>query len=112
MQKLRGKLGPDMFRSYEEPVIIALSYEEIWKDPFPKPAEAEVQFNLSGEKKFAFVPLFIVNEETKSVKAALLGESGDRILVSFPPTNFGQTRFLSDEASLAEIALLSKNGEG
>jgi hypothetical protein len=57
-----------------------------------------------GSKKIAFVPLFIVDEANQTVQAALLGERGDMILVSFPPTNFGQTRFLSDEDSLMRIA--------
>jgi hypothetical protein len=104
MGSLRGNLAPEPFRSYDSPIIVPLRYEEIWKDPFPEPAEAEVRFDLGGKQKIAFVPLFIVDEANQTVQAALLGERGDMILVSFPPTNFGQTRFLSDEDSLMRIA--------
>ena len=77
MQSLRGNLGPELFRPYAEPIIVPLRYEEIWKDPFPEPAEAEVRFDLGGERRHAFVPLFIVDEENQTVQAALLGEQDD-----------------------------------
>ena len=49
------------------------------------------------------MPLFIVDEEKLTVKAALLGEQGGEIFVSFPPTNFGQTRFLLSPECLDKI---------
>ena len=53
----------------------------------------------------AFVPLRIVDEEKRVVMATLLGESEGKILVSFPPTNFEQTRFSASEQDLEKIAL-------
>ena len=37
---------PEEFRMYEKPVVVELRYVEMWKDPFPEPWEAEVQFDL------------------------------------------------------------------
>ena len=107
---LRGVLGPEPLRWYVEPVMADLSYEKITKDPFPTPEEAQVWFRLGDVLKSAFVPLFIVNEEHKTVKAALLGEQGEEIFVSFPPTNFGQTRFFSSEKDLENIVKSPANG--
>ena len=101
---LRGKLGPESVRFYVEPVLANLTYSKITKDPFPTPQEAEVWFELNGETKSAFVPLSIVNEERETVLAALIGEIGGEIVVSFPPTNFGQTKFSAGEADLERIA--------
>ena len=105
--KLRGKLGqePIPMRFYREPVLANLTYIDISKDPFPTPQEAQVWFDLDGEIESAFVPLRIVNEEKRAVTAALVGEIQGKIVVDFPPTNFGQTRFSADEAALKKIAI-------
>ena len=102
---LRGELGPAPLRWYVKPVIANLRYEKIVKDPFPTPEEAQVWFRLGDKLQSAFVPLFIVDEEAGSVMASLLGEQDTQIYVSFPPTNFGQTRFLSSESNLEKIAI-------
>ena len=101
---LRGELGPEPLRLYAKPVLADLAYEKITKDPFPTPQEAQVWFRLGDKLKSAFVPLLIVDEGSRTVKAALLGEQGGDIFVSFPPTNFGQTRFYSSEENLKKIA--------
>ena len=100
---LRGELGSEPLRLYVRPVLAYLSYEKLSKDPFPTPQEAQVWFQLGEKLKSAFVPLSIVDEENQTVKAALLGEQGGEIFVSFPPTNFGQTRFFSSENNLKRI---------
>ena len=100
---LRGQLGPEAIRFYVEPVLAELAYTKMHKDPFPTPQEAQVWFLLNDELKTAFVPLNIVNEERNTVTAALIGEFQGRIVVSFPPTNFGQTRFSAEEADLEKI---------
>ena len=51
----------------------------------------------------AFVPLRIVDEKKKTVTATLLGEIQGEILVSFPPTNFGQTNFSVHRDALESI---------
>ena len=105
--KLRGKLSPEPIRTryYREPVLANLTYIDISKDPFPTPQEAQIWFDLDGEIKSAFVPLRIVNEEKRAVTAALVGEREGKIVVDFPPTNFGHTRFAADEAALEKIAI-------
>ena len=90
---VRGELQPEPLRWYMKPVLADLAYDAISKDPFPTSQEAQVWFNLGDVRKSAFAPCFIVDEEKLTIKAALLGEQGGEIFVSFPPTNFGQTRF-------------------
>ena len=102
---LRGQLGPESIRFYVEPVLANLTYSKMTKDPFPTPQEAQVWFELDEETKTAFVPLRIVNEEQGTVTAALIGEYGGKIVVAFPPTNFGQTKFSALEADLEKIAV-------
>lgn len=101
---IRGELGPEPLRHYKETVFVDLRYSEIQKDPFPTPEEAEVRFQLGKQDMYAFVPLFIVNEKKETVRAALVGEHSGMILVSFPPTNFGQTSFYAAEEDLEAIA--------
>ena len=101
---LGGKLGPEPLRLYAKPVLVELSYEELSKDPFQTPQEAQVWFRLGDQRKSAFVPLSIVDEESGTVWAVVLGEQSGEVFVSFPPTNFGQTRFFSSEINLKRIA--------
>ena len=110
---IRGKLEPERewLRQYVEPVYVNLAYEEIEYDPFPTPQEAQVLFLLGDKRQTAFVPLTIVNQSERTVRAALLGELKERILVVFPPTNFGQTRFFAEVKDLESIAK-SPNGKG
>ena len=104
--QLRGEVSPvGNFRYYVEPIMVALRYTDIRKDPFSEPTEAGVLLKLGDGEKSAFVPLSIVDEEAKTVRASLVGEEGDKILVWFPPTNWGHTRFMADEESLQEIAV-------
>ena len=103
----KGILQPEVehMRMDVQPVAVALHYKDIQKDPFPTPQEAQVWFELdAGRRLAAFVPLDNVDEENKTVIATLLGEYQDHIVVSFPPTNFGQTRFTASEAELKQIA--------
>ena len=99
----KGELGPETLRWYTKPVVAVLGYEEIQKDPFPTPQEAQVGFRIGGNFQYAFVPLSIVDEANRTVKATLFGELKGKILVSFPPTNFGQTRFYALEEDLEKI---------
>ncbi len=101
----KGTLQPEQLRLYMEPVAATLRYVDMDKDPFPTPQEAQVWFKLGEGRKTAFVPLYIVDEERQTVIATLLGERGDKIVVSFPPTTFGQTRFSAYEADLDKIAI-------
>ena len=107
MQK--GTLQPEQIRLYTEPVAATLHYVKMQKDPFPTPQEAQVWFQLNGIRRTAFVPLNIVDEEREAVTATLLGEYKGKIVVSFPPTNFGQTRFSASEEDLERIAIGSRH---
>ena len=96
-------------RYYVEPVVAELRYSKMDKDPFPTPQEAQVWFHLGGRNRTAFVPLTIVNEERGTVLANLVGERDDgKIVVRFPPTNFGRTTIAAYEEDLDKIAVESE----
>jgi hypothetical protein len=102
----------EKFRPYVNSVYADLPYKKIEYDPFPTPEEAQIWLQLGSEPKMAFVPLEIVDKEAWTVKAALLGELGSQILVAFPPTNWGHTRFYADIEVLESLAKSSTNGNG
>ena len=110
---LRGNFAPEQefMRLYEKPVMANISYFKITKDPFPTPEEAQVWFQIGQEEHTAFVPLRIVNEQNQTVTAALIGEVQGRIVVSFPPTNFGTTKFHASAEHLEKIATRA-DGDG
>ena len=112
-QTIRGRLLPEAegpkLRYYEENKYVDLSYVDIEFDPFPTPEEAQVWFQLGDEKRPAYVPLRIVNQEARTVKAGLVGERGGEIWVIFPPTNFGHTRFY---AGIDELQVLADQANG
>ena len=94
---------PEEFRMYEKSVVVELKYVDIRKDPFPEPWEATVQFDLGTEQKFAFTRLNLVDEGNKTARATLVGERNGDVLVVFPPTNFGETKFYADSRQLLKI---------
>lgn len=109
---IKGKLKPlPLMRDYVQPVPVELRYCRIVKDPFPTPQEAQVLFCLGDRNRSAFVPLSIVNEERGTVVANLIGEREGKIVVTFPPTNFGRTTFSAYEAELDNIAIESEVNE-
>ena len=101
----QGELRPERMRFYVEPLLVDLKYTKITKDPFPTPQEAQVWFDLPVSNPTAFVPLRIVDETKETVMATLLGEMADAILVSFPPTNFGQTKWSVQRTDLERIVM-------
>jgi hypothetical protein len=90
---------------YDEPTEITLRFVEIVRDPFPEPQEAEVTFQINGHQETAFVPLRNVDSDSWQVKASIIGEHQNNLLVSFPPTNFGKTTFSADRHDLLEITV-------
>lgn len=95
----------EQFRMYEHPVTVELRYAKVWKDPFE--IEAEVQFNIGNKQRFAFTRLNLIDEENGTALATLVGERNEDVLVAFPPTNFGETRFYANSDSLLKIIRLS-----
>lgn len=109
----KGELRPEpTTRYYVQPVFTELRYVRLDKDPFPTPQEAQVWFLLNGKRKYAFVPLQIVDEERCTVTATLIGEREGKIVVTFPATNFGRTTFAANEAELDKIAVESDSVAG
>ena len=103
-KKITDLISKPGFRSFSDSVLVDLNYVDIEPDPFPTPQEAEVWFEIGGKRQSAFIPLAWVNRERRTAKAALIGESGGEVLVSFPPTNYGQTRFYAPMEDLERIA--------
>ena len=61
-----------------------------------------------GKKRSSYiVPYRIVEEDAGTVAASLMGEREGRILVSFPPTSFGQSKFSATYKDLAQITVSS-----
>lgn len=100
----------EQFRMYEHPVTVKLQYAKIWKDPFE--IEAEVQFNIGNKQRFAFTRLNLIDEENGTAWATLVGERNGDVLVAFPPTNFGETRFYANPDSLLKIIRLPDKTSG
>lgn len=95
--------GPEPMWLYVNPVLTELNYVEMRKEAIPTPREAQVWFQLDGKRESACVPLHTVNEQRQTVTAALVGECQGKIVVSFPPTYHGRTRFAVEETDLGMI---------
>ena len=90
---------------YDEPQPITLRYADIVDDPFPEPQEAELTFQINGNRERAFAPLRTVDREKQVVTAEIIGETDQTYLISFPPTNFGKTSFSAQRKDLEEITV-------
>lgn len=101
---IRGKLGPTPFRVYLQPVVATIRYEDIAKSTFFMPDVVGVYCRIGQELQSCVVPKSIVDESKKTVEATLLGEQDNMILVTFPPTSFGQTKFSATIDELERIA--------
>ena len=100
---LHGEFSPEPepFRQYKRIVVAKLRYEGLRKYDFF--SEVAVSLCLGEKTEDFIVPSRIVDEETRTVAAALVGERGGKILVNFPPTNFDTSRFMASYEDLAQI---------
>jgi hypothetical protein len=99
---------------YDQPIYVGLSYAEITKEPVSRPQEAEAIFQINGKQEVAFVPLYAVNEEDRRAFGAIIGaveENEEKLIVEFPPTTLGQSRFTALKSDLDSIAIY-KQAEG
>jgi hypothetical protein len=96
---------------YDQPIYVGLSYAEITKEPVSRPQEAEAIFQINGKQEVAFVPLYAVNEENKRAFGAIIGAFEEKLIVEFPPTTLGQSRFTALKSDLDSIAIY-KQAEG
>ena len=94
---------------YDSPIMVGLRYEEIVKEPAPQPQEAEARFQVNGKSEMAFVPLYAVNEEHCRAYGAIIGGRGNEVIVEFPPTTLGQSRFVALKDDLDHIAIYKKD---
>lgn len=100
---LRGELPwePEPFHRYKRTVVAKLRYESLRKYGFF--SEVSVSLCLGEKTEDFIVPGHVVDEETGTVAAALVGEQRGKILVRFPPTNFDTSTFKAAYEDLARI---------
>ena len=92
--------------TYHAPIMVGVRYEEITKEPLDPPQEAQAWFQVNGERKTAFVPLYAVDEEQHRAFGAIIAGSQDNVvMVEFPPTTFGQSRFTAQKEDLEKIVI-------
>ena len=104
---LRGELGQEPFRNYKKVVVARLRYSELSKTEGFFPDAVAVSVRVGEETEQFIVPYRIVEEDAGTVAASLMGEREGRILVSFPPTSFGQSKFSATYEDLAHITVSS-----
>ena len=93
---------------YVNPINVELSYIDITKEPVSKPQEAEAVFQLNGKQEVAFVPLYAVNEEAMVASGFIVGEFEGGVIVEFPPTTLGQSRFTALQSDLDNIMVTDR----
>ena len=76
-------------RWYTTPRIIDIPVEEIVKGPYPD--EIGVRIKLNGLMKTAVVPSEAVNEDAKTVRGTIIGETDEGLLLVLPATSMGRT---------------------
>ena len=104
---LRGEFGQEPFRNYKKVVVARLRYSELSKTEGFFPDAVAVSVRVGEETEQLIVPYRIVGEDAGTVAASLMGEREGRILVSFPPTSFGQSKFSATYKDLAHITVSS-----
>ena len=104
---LRGELGQQPFRHYRQIVVARLRYTRLTKTEFFFPDTVAVSVFVGEETQDLYVPYSVVDENTGTVAASLMGENDGRILASFPPTNFGQSQFMATHQDLERITVSS-----
>ncbi len=104
---LRGELGLEPYRHYKKVVVARLRYSELSKTEGFFPDAVAVSVCVGEATENLIVPYRVVEEETGTVAASLMGEREGRILVSFPPTSFGQSQFSATYEDLAQVTVSS-----
>lgn len=95
---------PPQFRYFNEPIFVDFPYARLAKGPFiDPPAEWAVEFDIGDPKESAYVPSFSVNEDDRTVRAALVGKFEDRVLVRLAITQLGSETFYVDENRLVKL---------
>lgn len=87
----------------QTPERIGLRYTGIVKEPISEPQEAEACFQVNGKRERAFVPLYAVDESNDTAYGAIIATAGNEVIVEFPPTTLGQSRFVALREDLAQI---------
>lgn len=91
---------------YHAPIMVGILYDNITKEPLEPPQEAQAWFQVNGERKTAFVPLYAVDEVHRRAFGAIIADSIENlVIVEFPPTTFGQSRFTAQKEDLEKIMI-------
>ena len=101
---LRPEPPPPKFHYFNEPLFVDFPYTKLVKWPFSDPpAEWAVEFAVGEPPKSAYVPSFSVNEDDRTVRAALVGKFENKVLVRLAITQLGIDTFYVDENQLVEL---------
>ena len=94
-------IAPEQPRWYTSPRDFEVPVEQFQRGPFAE--EVAILVRLDGDTKTAIVPASAVDEEKKVVKASIVGEIGDFILVSLPPSSMGRTTLQMSRAIFEDM---------
>ena len=97
-----GELVPEQLRPFVKPVPVKMriaNYETI--EFF---GEAVIEVDLSGARVDAVVPIYVLDLEDSTVEGVATGMFKGMVMVSFPPTQDGQTTLAVPEDLLTKIA--------
>ncbi len=95
MRSFRGNLGPEPFRSYEEPIIIPSATKKFGKTHFRNRRRQRYGSTWVPSKSTRLFHCLLWTKKAKPSERLYSGKGTEKILVSFPPTNFGQTSTVS-----------------
>ena len=102
MKKL-GEFTVDVpMQWYKDMIVCNIPYKRMVVD-FVMENEIHLEIELDGKTHTGCVPKANVDSERGVVTATLLGQEGEMVLVSFPPTNYGTFRFKASVDSLENL---------
>ena len=83
------------------PLTIRVNPERVQVWPFG--IEADLSLDIGASCFQATVPLHALNHDFSTVKAARTGRIGDKVIVSFPPSNLGTSIWHVAEKDLQHV---------
>lgn len=89
-----------------ESVLISVDPKFVKKSPLGN--EVSIHLIAGGVKYAAVIPSSAINESVSKVDAVKVGEVGDNVLISFPPTSMGTATWSIDKSHLSNIISLNK----
>ena len=89
------------WRTNPEMVSISVRKDQIRRSPLGN--EIVINRDIDGESKTAVVPAHAFNETTGKVVAAIVGDAGDSVLLSFPPSSSGTSTWVVSKSLIEKV---------